>query len=163
MSTRLVALAGLVAVVALTGCGGGGGAGGGERLTKDEYQQRVSSLGDRLEQEFSDIATAGEDPDELPALMNRLGEALDALADGLDELTPPEDVEEEQARVVDAARATADESRAIAKRIERETLAELAKTPEELDISKSESFLEMQEAMNAIKAKGYDFGDSFGG
>lgn len=161
MTPRLLVAAGAVGVLALAGCGGGGG---GERLSKDEYQQRGEAIGQRLQDEFSDIETSDAGSlEKVGPLMNRLGEALDALADEFDDLNPPEDIEAAHDQLVSSARATADEARSIADRIGSATLAELSENTEELDISKSESFLEMQKAMNEIQAKGYDFGDGFAG
>lgn len=152
-------------ILALAGCGGGGGSTDGAPLSKEEYQQQVTELGSDLEQKFGDIDEAdANDLSEVPALMNRLGDALDATADGFAELTPPDEIAAEHDRFVAAARATAEDAREIGSRIEEVPVTEL--TPDEiakLDISKAESFLELQAAMAAITAKGYEFGDNFGG
>ena len=148
-------------VLALAGCGGSGA---GERLSKAEYQQQGAAIGARLKKEFKDIDTA--DPanvKEVAPLMDRLGEALDTLANEFDKLNPPADVAEAQNRFVAAARATANEARAIGDRIQKEPLAELSKNGDQLDISQSKNFAELQRAMNEIKAKGYEFGDTLGG
>lgn len=162
MRSRLVAAGALAfAVVALAGCGGGTG---GDRLTKDEYQDRGAAVGEQLRDEFQDIEDADtSDLKQVGPLMRRLGEALDRLADEFDELEPPEDVEAAHDRLVSAARTTAGEARAIGERLETETLAELQDDLAELDLSQSEAFRELQEAAEEITSKGYDFGDTFGG
>ena len=48
-------LAVAAASIALAGCGGDGG--GGEPLSKDEYAQKVASVGDALQTSFSDVAS----------------------------------------------------------------------------------------------------------
>lgn len=165
MTRALVALTCVACALALAACGGGSGGSSEERLSKEEYQQRVTELGDKLEAEFNDISQADKDDlAELPPLMDRLGEALDATADGFDALTPPEEIDEEHRRFVAAARATADDAREIGDRLASEPVTELSAADiADLDISRSENFLELQQAMKDITAKGYEFGDNFGG
>ena len=158
---RAVLLSALAATVVLaSGCGSGGG----ERLSKDEYQRQAAAVGERLGTEFSDIESTDEtDLSAIAPLMYRLADALDTLANEFDDLSPPQEVEGAHDRFVAAARATADDARAVGDRVEHDSLVELQNHLSELDISKGESFRELQQAMADIRSAGYDFGGNFGG
>jgi hypothetical protein len=155
--TRLVLL--LLAALSLAlaaGCGGD------EGLSKADYEQEVRSAGDRLESAFTKLAESGQGAagqgsvDEVTGTIKEAQDELRASADDLDGIDPPEDVQQEHARLVGGLRALADD------------LDELRKAIDERDLAGVRSFLErvpeleavttIQEATRAIREKGYDIG-----
>jgi len=153
----VAALAALVVIVA--GCGGGSEA----RLSKAEYEQRVAQIGQDLQVRFGNLSTAQIDPSDLGALadlLSTLGQALDAAAGELSDLRPPEDAQAAQDKLVKAARELADLVREVARKVKTAPLSELLQMQDELDVSKSDAFQRLQEAMDELKAKGYRLGDS---
>ncbi|HEY7693696.1 MAG TPA: hypothetical protein VH816_15275 [Gaiellaceae bacterium] len=81
----------VLAAVALAGCGGG------SRLTKSEYEQRVTGIYRTLGVSFRRAGTGA------PGL-RRMKSALDRAADGLDALEPPRDAASDQRRLVESTR-----------------------------------------------------------
>ncbi len=150
----VTALAALALVAA--GCGGGEG-----RLSKAEYEQRVAEIGRDIQAGFGDLSGTQIDPSDLGGLadlLSRLSRALDTAADELSQLRPPEDAQAAQDELVAAARDLADLVREVARKVKTSTLAQLAQMQDELDLSRSDAFRRLQEAMEALKAKGYRLG-----
>jgi hypothetical protein len=89
-----VALAGLAAVnaVVLAACGGGD-----SRLTRAQYEQRVTGVYRELGVSFRSAGTGS-------AGLRRMKSAIDRTAAGLDALRPPRDAEHDHALLLEATR-----------------------------------------------------------
>jgi hypothetical protein len=81
----------VLTAVALAGCGGG------PRLTKSEYEQRVTGIYRTLGVSFRRAGTG------VPGL-RRMKSALDRAADGLEALEPPRDAMSDHQRLVESTR-----------------------------------------------------------
>lgn len=149
LSALLAALA-----VAVAGCGGGA------RLSKAEYEAEVAAIGRDLEARFGDLGSrlGASDLSSLAALLARLGEALDTAAGRLSQLKPPEEVQAAQDQLVQAARDLADRAREVADTLQEAPLSELVSLQDELDLTRSDAFRRLEQALDELKAKGYSLG-----
>jgi hypothetical protein len=161
MSRAAVVALALVTLVAVgAGCGGGGGA-DGDRLSREEYQQRVTELGDDLDRTFGDFGDV--DPQDIEGSIGVLGtlaEALDTAGDRFDELDPPEEVQNAQDTLVDGAHTAADSIRQLADDLEGAGISELPGLLRELDPQRIEGFDEIQKAVAEFEQNGYDLSGS---
>lgn len=155
-------IAGLLALavfaVAAPGCGGGGG---GEWLSKAEYEQRVAEIGTELRARFGELGAATTDPSNLGRLadpLDTLGKALDQAAARLSDLKPPKEVQTVRDTFVKAAHDLADLVRDVADKVQDAPRPELLEIRDELDVSRSDAFKRLQEAVEELKAKGYELG-----
>lgn len=143
-------LAGLLVVVALllAGCGGGG-----DRLTKEEYQSEVQGVGETLGDALGGVDTEGGGIDELGGQVDELQTALDSAADDLDELTPPEEVEDAHDKLVEGIRGFADELEELGTAAESGDLGAIQAFQEVF--TTSESVRKIREAADELQDKGY--------
>jgi len=93
------------AALALSACGGG------SPLSHDEYQQKLNTLGTQANQQAAVVlgaifASKGDLPKLAPQLDQAAG-AIDGYAGQLDDLTPPEDAAEANAKLVTGFQAAA--------------------------------------------------------
>src|SRR6266545_3315014 len=89
----------LAAAIAIAAAGCGGGGGGGARLSKSEYEQKMSSIGSDLQAASSGIdLTNTKDLDKVADAVAAFRTRLDDAADKIDDLNPPADAEEKTAR-----------------------------------------------------------------
>ncbi len=156
------AVVGLAVVAALAVAAAGCGGGGEKPLSKEDYEQRVAAIGKDIEARFSDLGAASIDPSNLGALSDllaKLADALDDAAGRVGDLVPPEEVEATQEKLVQAARELADLVREVADKIKNAPLAELVQIQDKLDVSKSDAFRRLQQAIQEFKDKGYDLGE----
>jgi len=155
LAVLVLALSATAAIAA--GCGGGGG----ERLSKEAYQQEVRDIGQTIEKRFGDFANLNVDPSNLKGLadtVDTLAKALDTAAGELRKLRPPEEVQAVQDKLVDGLRELADLARGVADKVRNAPLSELSESLDELDISKSDAFRRIQEAIQEFQDKGYELG-----
>ena len=145
--TRVRTLLTLSVVVLLAGCGGE------ERLTKQEYAQKVRAVYADLQKAFrATNVTQGE----LAPRVAAAQEQLRASADELDGVEPPEDVEVEHSQLVDGMRRYADDLdrlRNAAENGDQRTIEDF-----NARIGQNEAVEQMAEAAERMKFKGYDLG-----
>src|SRR5688572_21989473 len=92
--TMLLALAALVA----SGCMGG-------RLSKDEYQKELDKIGKTLDKQGKIFCDPGSLSDKT---FEEAADSLDGASEDLDELSPPENIEESHDEMVEALAESAD-------------------------------------------------------
>jgi len=147
----------LLGVVVIAGCGGGGG--NGQALSKEDYEQQMQALQADLESSTNELQQAFSDPQDIPAMTAGLNQAADLMqeaSDKLDAIEPPEDVADAHQTMVDKSAAAASKLSDFADAVENASLAELQETL--ADFQNIEEFDELTNAVNDIKAKGYDIG-----
>jgi hypothetical protein len=152
----LVVFACLASVVAVSGCGGGGG---GSALSKEDYETQMQALQAKLSSGASGLSSAFSDTSDLDAMGKGLTEAatfLDEASTELADIEPPEDVAEPHQAMIDNTAAAADKIREFVDKLENEPASELQQNLSEFqDLSE---FTTLSQAVNDIKAKGYDIG-----
>ncbi len=134
--------------LSLAACGGDG------RLSKAEYEETVRSAYGEVQQAFRE--TNVESTDELADSVEAAQEQLRDAADELEGVQPPEDVEAENAQIVLAMRAYAedlDRLRNAAEQGDERTIEDF-----NARIAQNESVEQMAEAAERMKFKGYDLG-----
>jgi hypothetical protein len=146
---RVIALLAVVgASLLLAGCGGNGG-GGGTPLSKAEYESQMQSIGDDLGAALDTSGASGS----ASAAAESVRKAQTALREGatkLEEITPPEDVSEEHAQLIDGVRTFADQLDEVLTKLDEGDLTALA------SLATLDGIQEIQTASNAITNKGYD-------
>lgn len=157
MKRYLLLLACLSALALVAGCGGGGG--GGEGLSKEDYEQQMQALQEKLSSTGDELSSAFEDTTDIAAMTEGLRQAADLLdeaSSGLAEIGPPDDVAEAHQTMVDKSASAADRIREFADAIAEAPLAELQSKLQEFQ--EIEEFTALQEAVDEIEGKGYDIG-----
>jgi len=145
---------GVVIAIAAAGCGGGGG--GGARLSKSEYEQKMSSIGKDLQAASSGIdLTNTKDLDKVADEVAAFRTRLEKAAGEVDDLNPPENTEEETGKIADALHAFADEFGKMEEAARKGDLAELQKSQQAVITEGAEA----QKAAEGLKDKGYNIGD----
>jgi DNA-binding transcriptional regulator GbsR (MarR family) len=127
--------------------------GGEDRLTKEEYEGEVRSLYADVQAAFQATRVA---PAQLPGRIQQAQAELRHAADELEDLTPPEEVEEENEEVVEGLRTYAadlDELHAAAERRD-----EAAITAFNSGLRDNVAIERIAEAAEEMKHKGYDLG-----
>lgn len=134
--------------LSVVACGGDG------RLSKSEYGETVRSAYGEVQQAFQE--TNVDSTDELADRVEAAQEQLREAADRLEDLQPPEEVEAENAQIVQAMRAYAedlDRLRNAAEQGDERTIEDF-----NARIAQNESVEQMAEAAERMKFKGYDLG-----
>ena len=137
----------LVATLLLTGCGGD------ERLSKDDYAEKVRAVYADLQEAFR----ATNVP--LRRLASRVEDAQEQLresADELDGVVPPKDVEVENDQLVAGMRRYADDLERLRNAAERGDQRSVADF--NARVAQNEAVEQMAEAAERMKFKGYDLG-----
>jgi hypothetical protein len=141
--------------IAAAGCGGGGG-GGGDRLSKSEFEQKMSGIGDDLQQASSGIDLSNtKDLDKVADAVAAFKTKLEDAANEVDDLNPPADAEEETGKIADALHAFADEFGNMEKAARNGDLGDLQKAQQAVITEGTEA----QRAAQALKDKGYNIGE----
>ncbi len=109
MTRRAWGAAALVAAGLAAGCGGGD-----DRLSQGEYEDRVADVGTDLEESFDDLSGTfeqgeGASLDEAADQIGQIQESMRERADELDDLEPPEDVQEAHDKLVEGLNGFADD------------------------------------------------------
>lgn len=129
------------------------GCGGDDRLTKQEYAQKVRAEYGQVQEAFQ---ATNVPSGQLAARVDAAQEQLREAADELDGVEPPEDVETENAQLVAGMRRYADDLdrlRNAAEKGDQRTIDDFnARLPQ------NEAVEQMAEAAEAMKFKGYDLG-----
>jgi hypothetical protein len=178
--TRVACLAALVVLgLSQAACGGGGGgdvtggagttigetetttsrggATGTARLSKSEYERRVSAIGNTLNKEVTASGAASATRVD-PAQVDENAAALTRYANELAKLEPPEDIENAHDLLVQGSRAYARAMHAAAKAARAGRIS----TPDQLTtrLSRTPGLRMIEDATTALQGKGYAFGSS---
>ena len=137
-------------VVLVAGCGGGGGA----RLTKAAYEQKLSDAGKGLAVAGRKLAQA-QSKEEFKDDVTDVQKALDDAADRLDGITPPDDVEGANARLVQGLRGLSHDFDKV-KDAADESVDDATRKAQE--VSTGASSREADNAIKEIQRRGYDVG-----
>lgn len=143
------------AAVVLAGCGGGGG-GGGNRLSKSQYEQKLSNEGKALQASFGAIGSSSSSLKQLAANVAKARATAERSAGDLERITPPKDAEADNAKLVNALHVIANEMGKLEKAAKAGDESAAAKVSQDLDSSKA--LQEAQAAANDLKKKGYSIG-----
>lgn len=109
-ATIILALLAATAFV-LAACGGGNGngnSGDGERLTKAEYESELSALGSLVSEGFEALGDPGS-PEELEMQIEQAQTDLRDLADQLEGVNPPEEIEAAHDKLIESIRMFSDD------------------------------------------------------
>lgn len=159
MKRILILLLVLSAVTVAAGCGGGGDSSSSGPLSKEDYEQQMQALQEDLSGTADELSSAFSNTSDLGAMADGLRSAADLMDEastGLDGITPPGDVAEPHQVMVDQSASAATTLRDFADTIENTPLSEIqSKLAEFQNI---EEFAELQQAVDDIKAAGYDIG-----
>jgi hypothetical protein len=149
-----VILAALVLGLGVAACGGGGA--GGDRLSKDEYEQQMTAIGNDLQQASSGIdISATTDLDKVADTVADFKDDLESAADKVDELNPPEDAAADTQKIADALHAFAEEFGKM-EQAARDRDKQALQDSQQAVITEG---TEAQQAADDLKAKGYDIGE----
>jgi mono/diheme cytochrome c family protein len=160
----------LVSTLALAAAAGCGGGGSGDRLTKEEYLEELKDIGADLEGSFDELVDADVDTtdfDAIAALFDQVADALAELGGRVDELNPPEEVQEPQDTLVAGLDEFAGWARELADKIRTAPASELVGLLEEFggvtgefDPEKVPGADKIQQAVEEFEAAGYTLGDT---
>ncbi len=159
---------GLVLVVLLAlglgACGGGdGGSASGDRLTKAEYEQEIAAIGKTFSEGLGGVSNA-QSPEEISDRLSQAKDQLDAIADKLDDVSPPEEIEEAHDKLVSGVRSLSEDLDEIGPKLEDAAQqAQDDKNPAALlalfgELASLDSIKQLQAVNEEFKAKGYDLG-----
>ena len=150
-----VILVALVLALGAAACGGGGGS-GGDRLSKAEYEQQMSSIGADLQEASSGVdISATTNLDKVADTVGDFKDDLETAADKVDNLNPPEDAEQETQKIADALHAFADEFGKM-EQAARDRDRNAIQDAQQAVITEG---ADAQQAAKDLKAKGYDIGE----
>jgi len=157
---RLAIAAVAILAVAAAGCGGGGG---GEPLSKADYEQQLNEIGTSLDSSSQALGDAfqAEDVDKAADQVSAMQDQIRKLADQLDDITPPEDVADPHQDLIDGLRGMADDFDEFHDAVESKSVAKMTAFAQ--SFTSSESSQKINEAIEELKKKGYDFEGNSGG
>ena len=144
---------------AAAGCGGGGD-GGGEPLSKADYEQRMQAVGQEAASALDAFGSASDALTDVEAAVSDINagaDVLEAQSRSLDGLEPPEDVADSHQTLVDTSAAAAEGLRVLADDLQGGT----ASPADLLGLFEMKEFAELEAAVRAIRARGYDIGDDW--
>ena len=147
-TARALGAAAAAFAVVLAGCGGGG------RLSKAEYEQTLRSAGNELSTAVDHLQQA-RSKEEFEHDVSDVQRALDAAADDLDAVSPPEDVEGANDRLVHGLRGLAHDFEEVRDAADQSVDAATSKAQQ---IRSGTASREAQQAVEELKRKGYDIG-----
>jgi hypothetical protein len=146
----------LAAAIAIATAGCGGGSGGGARLSKGEYEQKMSSIGGDLQAASSGIdLTNTKDLDKVADAVAAFKVKLEDAADKIDDLNPPGNAEEETGKIAGALHAFAGEFGKMEKAARKGNLNDLQRAQQAVVTEGAEA----QKAAQDLKDKGYNIGE----
>jgi hypothetical protein len=145
---RLLLLALAALAVALAGCGSE------SRLSKTEYDAKLTKTGSELAEASKALAKAKTGP-EFASGAEQIQAGLRKAADDLDDVRPPKDVDAANDRLVDALRGLADEFDKV-----RDAAKEGAKAARAAGarLARSQPSEEARQAILEIQRRGYNVG-----
>ena len=145
---RTLGAAAVALTLVLAGCGGGG------RLTKAAYEQKLQKAGRELSTSLRQLSRSNS-KDEFKHGVDTVEKALNDAADELDGITPPQDVQGANDRLVDGLRRLAHDF--------GEAKAAADKGPDAArqkgrEITTGPASREADDAIKQIQRRGYDVG-----
>jgi chromosome segregation ATPase len=156
---RLIALAG-ASLVVLAGCGGDGGGGA---LSKEDYQKELTAATTQVEKAFTDLGAAFDNvSNEKGSLEDAAGEVgkiqdeLNAAADDLDGVEPPENISQANDDLVEGLRQLSEDLEEMKTALEEGDAGALSKIGAGFENLESAKLLE--KATNALEKEGYKLG-----
>ena len=123
------------AALALSGCGGGNG---GEELTADEFRQQADAICADYEGRLDELGT----PQSLEDVQRYVDDAVPILEEGtdeLDDLQPPDELEEDWNRAMEINREQLENVQALQQAVEKGDQAEIAELLQQADEARQES------------------------
>jgi len=145
---RAVGAVAAALTLAVAGCGGGG------RLTKAAYEQKLHDAGKGLAAAAQKV-TRARSKDEFKDDVSEVQHALDHAADQLDGITPPEDVEGANDRLVHGFRGLSDDFDQVKDAADKGVDVARQKAQE---ITTGAAAREAGQAITEIQRRGYDVG-----
>jgi hypothetical protein len=138
----------VVLAIAVAGCGGS------ERLSKTEYQQKLKGAGVELANASKPLAQATTGA-QFASGVEQVQDGMRKVADDLDGLNPPEEVDAANDRLVDALRGVADEFDKV-----KEAAAKGAADARAAGarLARSQASEDASQAILEIQRRGYDVG-----
>ena len=124
-----------IALLALAACGGGDG---GDQLTADEFRQQADAICGEFEGRLDDLGT----PESLDDLQGYVDDAVPILEEGtnrLDELQPPDELEEDWNRAMEINREQLDNVRELQDAVADGDQARVAELLQQSDEAREES------------------------
>jgi hypothetical protein len=154
----LLALAlGLGLLVAACGGGGGGsGSAGGERLSKDAYLTEVKAVGDKMSETMDALGDTASDPKAGAKQFETLGAALNAAADELKGINPPEDVQAAHEKFAEGIAELGDDIAKAGEGLKTDDIG--AAMTFMADLAGSDAMKKIQEAADDLEKAGYNVG-----
>jgi hypothetical protein len=144
-----------VLAVSLAACGGGG------RLSKSEYETKMSALGRDAASQLRSIRT--EDFEKVPAYFRELSARLRGVAKEAKAIEPPRDVADVHARIVDAFEKEAAITTGFAGRLRGADVARVKVLLRQFDSAGLRAALqELDAAGRTLVARGYRISSSAG-
>lgn len=128
-------LAAAIALLALAACGGGDG---GDQLTADEFRQQADGICAEFEGRLNELGT----PESLEDLQGYVDDAVPILEEGtnrLDELQPPEELEEDWNRAMEINREQLENVRGLQDAVADGDQARVTELLQESDDARDES------------------------
>jgi hypothetical protein len=128
-------IAAAVAVLALAACGGGDD---GDQLTADEFRQQADAICGEFEGRLDELGT----PESLDDLQGYVDDAVPILEEGtnrLDELPPPDELEEDWNRAMEVNREQLDNVRELQDAVADGDQARVAELLQQSDEAREES------------------------
>ena len=150
-------LAVLALALAAAGCGGGGKGGGSAQLSKNQYEARVQKDGDEIRNVFKPLSTPPASLKQLAGSIKKGQDKLREVADDLDGVRPPDEVSEDNDKLVAGLRKLADQLEPLRKGAAAGDARQVQKAVSQIQGSKS--LKGAQEATADMKKKGYDIGE----
>jgi hypothetical protein len=147
-TARLLAVAALAAL-ALAGCGSSG------PLSKADYEQRLQKSGRELTAALAQLSRSNT-KEEFTQGVDRVENVLNDVADDLDGITPPEDVQSANARLVDGFRKLAGDFEQVKAAAEKGPDAARQKGRQ---VTTGLASREADQAIKEIQRRGYDVGE----
>lgn len=124
-----------IALLALAACGGGDG---GDQITADEFRQQADAICGEFEGRLDDLGT----PESLDDLQGYVDDAVPILEEGtnrLDELQPPDELEEDWNRAMEINREQLDNVRELQDAVADGDQARVAGLLQQSDEAREES------------------------
>jgi outer membrane murein-binding lipoprotein Lpp len=146
---RLLTAVVTAAAVALAGCGSSG------PLSKAQYEQRLQKSGRELAAALAQLSRSNS-RDEFKSGVDGVEKALNDTADNLDGITPPDDVQSANARLVDGFRKLAKDFEQVKAAADEGPDAARQKGRQ---VTTGAASREANQAIKEIQRRGYDVGE----
>lgn len=153
---RVVALAVATLALGVAGCGGGDG-----RLSKTQYEAKMSAIGRSVSADTLDFSTT--DFKNVPTEFRALARQLGRVAAQVKAIEPPRDVEDVHARIVDGFAKEAAALSSFAGRLQGASAPEVKRLLRQFDSTAfAAARQEIAAAGRALAARGYTISSSAG-